>query len=182
MNRTPDELREAFGFLSRGELELLRELTIALPIHPIIVNIGAGAGTSTSTFLHARHDAKVYSVDIQQESSPYGSFEGEQTALREMGLLDHARYFPILGDSKLVGKRWEHGQVDFIFVDGDHSYSGCYDDIRAWMPHLKDGGLMAVHDYERDVWPEVQGATDTAMKELGCKQIHHVDTLIVFQK
>lgn len=182
MSNTPEDLRDAFGFLFADELKLLRELARMLPVNPVIINIGAGPGTSTSAFLHERRDATVYSVDIQLESSPHGSFAGEQIALERMGLLDYNRYHPIHDDSKVVGRQWDKPQVDLIFVDGDHSYDGCYGDILAWHPHLKDGSYMAVHDYERDVWPDVQAATDAAMKELGCVQTHYVDTLIVFKK
>jgi len=38
-------------------------------------------------------------------------------------------------------------QVDFLFVDGDHSYDGVSTDLRAWLPKLAPGALLAMHDY-----------------------------------
>ena len=37
-----------------------------------------------------------------------------------------------------------------VFIDGDHSYAGCKADIKAWLPHIKPGGLLVIHDYKKD--------------------------------
>lgn len=34
-----------------------------------------------------------------------------------------------------------------VYVDADHSYHGCKADILAWWPKLKEGGVMAFHDF-----------------------------------
>ena len=36
---------------------------------------------------------------------------------------------------------------DFIYVDARHDYKGVQVDIKDWWPKLKDGGIMAGHDY-----------------------------------
>ncbi len=36
---------------------------------------------------------------------------------------------------------------DFIFLDGDHSYSMVKQDIISWGPKLKDNGILSGHDY-----------------------------------
>lgn len=38
------------------------------------------------------------------------------------------------------------GDVDFIFIDGDHSYDGLRGDWEAWAPRIKIGGVVALHD------------------------------------
>ena len=37
--------------------------------------------------------------------------------------------------------------IDLVFIDGDHSYDQCRNDIEAWLPKLKKGGVMLGHDY-----------------------------------
>lgn len=36
--------------------------------------------------------------------------------------------------------------IDFIFIDGDHSFDGLRGDWEAWSPLIAPGGLVALHD------------------------------------
>ena len=36
--------------------------------------------------------------------------------------------------------------LDFIFIDGDHSYAGVLQDLVMYWPKIKDGGIFAGHD------------------------------------
>ncbi len=38
------------------------------------------------------------------------------------------------------------GGVDFVFIDGDHSYDGLRGDWEAWSPLIAPGGCVALHD------------------------------------
>lgn len=49
---------------------------------------------------------------------------------------------------------------DFIFIDGDHSYSGCKKDIRVWLSKVKPGGFIGGHDYDHPDQGEVKKAVD----------------------
>jgi hypothetical protein len=40
----------------------------------------------------------------------------------------------------------ELGGVDFIFIDGNHSYEGLRDDWEGWSPRVVSGGIVALHD------------------------------------
>lgn len=41
-------------------------------------------------------------------------------------------------------------KYDILFIDGDHSYEGCYNDLNNWFPNLKKGGHVILHDsYQR---------------------------------
>jgi hypothetical protein len=39
--------------------------------------------------------------------------------------------------------------LDFVFIDGDHSYSGVMGDLSTWTPLIREGGLIAGHDWTR---------------------------------
>lgn len=41
------------------------------------------------------------------------------------------------------------GLVDFVFLDGDHSYVGLKDDWEYWSDRLVEGGIVALHDVFR---------------------------------
>jgi hypothetical protein len=36
---------------------------------------------------------------------------------------------------------------DFVFIDGDHTHEAVKDDIAAWWPHVRVGGIIAGDDY-----------------------------------
>ncbi|HTU29342.1 MAG TPA: class I SAM-dependent methyltransferase [Solirubrobacteraceae bacterium] len=48
--------------------------------------------------------------------------------------------------SQDVGRTWPGPQVDFVFIDGDHSPEGCREDWDVWHPHVPRGGAIAFHD------------------------------------
>jgi predicted O-methyltransferase YrrM len=52
----------------------------------------------------------------------------------------------ILERSQDVGRSWDGGEVDLVFIDGDHSYQGCREDWEAWQQHVAPGGFAAFHD------------------------------------
>lgn len=37
--------------------------------------------------------------------------------------------------------------IDFIFIDGDHSFEACYQDLNLWYDKVKPGGLFSGHDF-----------------------------------
>lgn len=37
--------------------------------------------------------------------------------------------------------------LDFIFIDGDHSYERCFEDLNAWYSKIRPGGLFSGHDF-----------------------------------
>jgi hypothetical protein len=51
---------------------------------------------------------------------------------------------------------------DFVFLDADHSYEGVRDDIEAWAPLVKAGGLLCGHDYGHPRIGEVARAVNEA--------------------
>ncbi len=60
-------------------------------------------------------------------------------------------------ESKRVRK--EIGQVDSVFIDGDHTYESASGDIEAWKPLIKQGGLICGHDYST-AFPGVMDAVN----------------------
>ena len=43
-------------------------------------------------------------------------------------------------------KLYEDGSIDFLLIDGDHSYEGVYDDIVNYLPKMRSGGLIVGDD------------------------------------
>lgn len=48
-------------------------------------------------------------------------------------------------------------QLDFLFIDGDHSYAGVKQDFVFYSQHVRAGGLIAFHDIvQREGQPEIE--------------------------
>jgi cephalosporin hydroxylase len=43
-------------------------------------------------------------------------------------------------------------QIDVLLIDGDHSYAGVVNDLRAYRPLVADDGVIAFHDIVPDDW------------------------------
>jgi len=145
-----ESVRQWLRYLFKDEIAALKELAVSLPDEPVVVNVGAGGGTSALAFLESRPDLQLWTVDIQKESSPFGCLAGELQVVDAAGL-NGPRYHQIHGDSKAVGKEWEGPPIDMVFVDGGHTYDACCGDILNWTPHVVDGGIIAVHDYDKAI-------------------------------
>ena len=69
----------------------------------------------------------------------------------------------IKGDSVEAAATIADASLDFVFIDGDHSYEGVKRDIEAWMPKVKPGGWLMGHDYPQ------RAGVKRAVDELGIK-------------
>lgn len=195
---TSDTVQEAFGYLFVDEVAALKQLAQSLPENPTIVNIGAGAGTSGLAFVESRPDVTLFTVDVQDASSPFGCLQGERMVFESAGYsyLAGERWFQIHSRSADAGLFWDRPPVDMVFIDGDHSYDGCMADILAWIPNLKAGGILAVHDYCKNdafdkpddgrkkphpmAWPGVDAAVKESLLH-AYPTVLHVDSLIAFR-
>ena len=49
--------------------------------------------------------------------------------------------------SDLAGFLFPHVHFDFVYIDADHSEKGAYQDIELWYKKVRQGGILAGHDY-----------------------------------
>lgn len=82
---------------------------------------------------------------------PYDSFCANVRQSQLTGII-----FPIRASS-LVASKLVRNDLAAVFIDGDHSYESCREDILAWLPKIQKGGVIAGHDYS-DTFPGVKRA------------------------
>jgi predicted O-methyltransferase YrrM len=91
---------------------------------------------------------------------------------------DAARY---LAENRL-------GLVEFVFIDGDHSYDGLRADWQGWAPLVTPGGVVALHDSRSSATRAIDDAgsarytRDVIQYDSRFELIDHVDTLSVFRR
>jgi len=133
--------------------KILRPAGIVADLKPRrVLEIGtAGGGTLFIWCRLASDDATVISIDL-----PRGLFGGGYPMWRAVLY----RYFRkprqklhlIRGDShdprtlEKVKKILGSEELDFLFIDGDHTYEGVKRDFEMYSPLVRRGGVVAFHD------------------------------------
>ncbi len=62
--------------------------------------------------------------------------------------LAHCRCNLVRKPSLEAVKEFPDGQLDFVFIDGNHLFDHAVRDIIEWSAKVRDGGIVAVHDYD----------------------------------
>ena len=184
MKEKTKKLVEAFGFLYIDEAQLLMDVADVLKPGAIVVNVGAGVGTSALAILEQRPDLAptFYTVDKRDDDNPFGGMLNELHAFQN-AKMTHLLPHQIKGDSSAVGRAWGEKPIDFLIIDADHSAAGLLLDMEAWLPHLAIGGFVAFHDYHTSKWPDVYDVIeDTIMKDDRYDYVEVRDTMILFCK
>ena len=184
MKEKTKKLVEAFGFLYINEAQLLMDVADMLKPGSIVVNVGAGVGTSALAILEQRPDlaSTFYTIDMRDDDNPFGGMLNELHAFQN-AKMEHLLPNQIKGDSSDIGRNWDKWQISFLIIDADHTAAGLTKDMQAWLPHLAIGGFVAFHDYHTDKWPEVYDVIeDTIMKDVNYEYVDLQDTMILFRK
>jgi len=121
----------------------------------VVVEIGtADGGTLFLLSQIASSDATIISIDLPEgeyggefypdwKVSFYKSFVKESQKMHLIRADSH--------DSKTLSEAkqiLERRKIDFLLIDGDHSYNGIKKDFEMYSPLVKKGGLIAFHDIQ----------------------------------
>ena len=124
-----------------AEVDALKKLVSVESLdfaNPTIINIGAERGTSTLAILEERPDATIFSIDINPSESEFENLRKAE--------LDTTKVMRLLGRSQDIGRAWPFW-VEFVWVDGDHSYLAVKQDTEVWIPKLRPKAIISYHDY-----------------------------------
>lgn len=66
-----------------------------------------------------------------------------------------------------VAPSLENESLDFVFIDANHEYGFVKQDLEAWFPKVRCGGLICGHDYQS--WPGVRQAVDEFSLQRGLR-------------
>jgi len=160
-----------------GTLEAL-----ALERPRTILEIGTCRGGALMTYAHfAQDDATIVSIDL-----PRGRFGGGYPAWRTPLYRSFGRAAQrielVRGDSHAAATRatversLAGRSVDFLFIDGDHTYEGVRSDFELYSPLLSGRALVGFHDIVAggseevggvpDFWRELKGTGRYPMREI----------------
>lgn len=73
--------------------------------------------------------------------------------------------------STLFPVKFFKGFFDFVYIDSSHYYEDTLNEIKAWLPLIREGGLMGRHDYGDQVRPEHAGVKKAVDEMFGEENI-----------
>lgn len=158
----PDQYAAEFSAL----LDIYRELR---PMRVLEIGTRRG-GTFYQWVKHAPEGATVCGIDL-----PIGPWDDHREAQDYRGVWHAATdrrvcVWAIIGDSHypltLAAIKATMPEIDFLFIDGDHSEIGVRRDLADYAPLIRPGGVIALHDILPDesdgfiqihkVWREIK--------------------------
>jgi predicted O-methyltransferase YrrM len=168
---TPDRLRDdvrlralavGFGLIPPRTMHSAEDARVLLDAARgarRVVEIGVYEGSSALALCHLLGaDAELHLVDPfgrhpNALPSGWGATEWAtrrvvERALRRRGGGAPSVHWHVMLSAELA-LRWS-GEVDLVFVDGDHSEAGCELDWTCWRPFVPVGGHVVFHDARAD--------------------------------
>lgn len=125
----------------------------------IVVEVGTFQGESTELLAIAFKN--VWTID------PYIGYTYFGIALSEIEkkfidkvLSKHSNIHKLKTTSVEASEQFQNESVDFVYIDGDHSYASVKQDILTWLPKIRTGKYIGGHDYTLVDMKEVCQAVD----------------------
>ncbi|HEU4724286.1 MAG TPA: class I SAM-dependent methyltransferase [Candidatus Eisenbacteria bacterium] len=135
----------------RSAIEAFLELLAARRPRTVLE---VGTDNGGTLFLFARvatPDAHLISIDLPS-GHPAGGYSGYREGLYRSFARPGQRVDLVRGDSHepatadRVSAIFQRAKLDFLFIDGDHSYDGVASDYSLYAPMVRPGGTIAFHD------------------------------------
>ena len=150
-----------------------------------LVEIGVMHGVNTALLRNVMSpEGKVTGIDPHPRGRLGVSFE-RAIAQREISRRPRGRAVLLRQWSYEAARDWSE-PIDFLFIDGDHSWEGIDRDWKDWSEHVEPGGIVALHDSRpttgRPDPDSVRYTEEVILKDERFRLIDEVDTLTVIER
>jgi predicted O-methyltransferase YrrM len=140
------------GMMHRMDIDALAAALLACQPKRIF-EIGTYRGASSEMMLRLLPKAKVISIAFVSEPQAKRQFNNDELSVEDVGALvgtaNRGRFTQLIGDSHQIDPAAflrDHGPMDLVFIDGDHSRDGVRQDTDLARAILAKGGAIAWHD------------------------------------
>lgn len=135
------------------EIRTRTDLYKLLPVRPAVVEVGVAEGLFAMD-MYRWDPSHLYLVDLWES---HNEFPGDAGSPQKWHNANYNNVFKNLGDKPGVkilrgpsvgmAQRCPDDFFDLVYIDACHSYECVMNDLKAWFPKVKKGGLVAGHDY-----------------------------------
>jgi hypothetical protein len=109
------------------------------------VEVGIWEGEYTEKF--CKEGMKMYGIDPWKARGRQSQKMQDDRCLRAIERLKPYDCEVIRKRSMQAITDFKDESLDFVYIDGDHSYRFVVEDIREWSKKVRKGGIVAGHDY-----------------------------------
>ncbi|MEC7116399.1 MAG: class I SAM-dependent methyltransferase [Actinomycetota bacterium] len=152
------------GFLPKNEAAALYDAAIAVEVDGPLLEVGSYCGKSSVYLGYAAQSIGrvLYALDHHRGSEEnQAGWEHHDSELidKQKGVMDTLPYFrdaifaaglehvviALVGHSGVIARNWTT-PLSFLFIDGGHGEEPAKADFNGWVPKVKEGGILAIHD------------------------------------
>ena len=142
----PQEVAAVYTQVKKAEEYCLYRLARGLPDDAVALEIGSFHGASSMCLAAGmRGNQRLYCVDTFYNDATAEAREDVFPVFEKNTRKYQNRIKVIRGFSGEVSDRVP-ASLDFLFLDGDHSWEGARADLRHYLPKMRAGGVLAMHD------------------------------------
>ena len=116
------------------------------------VEVGVNLGIYSADILEGSGLRVLYSVD------PWVNVPGFVMKIKtpiEDRFIEATERLSAFGDRSVIvrkfsvdaAKDFQDSQLDFVYIDGDHRYEQCKQDLELWWPKIRPTGMLSGHDF-----------------------------------
>lgn len=117
-----------------------------LPKNAYIAELGVDKGDFSNKIISFTKPKKLYLIDIW-DSERYNLNKMNYVAKRFQKEIEAGKVTIIKGTSEKELKKFANGYFDWIYIDTKHSYEQAVKELELCRVKVKDGGIIAGHDY-----------------------------------
>lgn len=185
----------------RGETAARRAVLASLPKHAVGVEVGVWKGNFSSQLLKVTSSRVLHLIDPwllsdegnRKDGAWYGSAKVTQDQMDEIHAGVARRFARQIASGQVVIHREASStamaampaeSVDYVYIDGDHSYEAVAEDIRQAFRITRPGGMICCDDYSSTGWWEddVIRAVNESLASNPAAIHSKVDSQIVLRK
>ena len=119
------------------------------------VEVGCANGQYTARVAASWRGKELWMVDpwVKQDSSIYREITNDITDFNSWmdqcnKLAESDDRIRVMQNLSVDGaKRFQNESLDWVYLDGNHSREAVSDDLAAWWPKIKPGGIIGGHDF-----------------------------------
>lgn len=133
-------------YTTGSELLQLYQLSKLLPKSARLVEIGSYIGASSLMIAKGvSKNSILYCVDTwNNDAMTEGNWD--TLAMFNKNTTSVSNRIKTIKSTSIEAAKLINEPLDFIFIDGDHSYEGVKADVMTWFPKLKQNGIIVMHD------------------------------------